>query len=108
MTRMQHTLALLASHLKTLRLPTMLRECEAVARHAGESDATYELFLQQLAEAEVQRASRRPAAWFARRSRSACRWLPATSSTSGVEWRRDIGLLSSTLRRRETIWSQPR
>lgn len=50
----QHTPALLASHLKTLRLPTMLRECDAVARQAGEADASYELFLQQLAEAEVQ------------------------------------------------------
>jgi len=54
MSLMQHTPTLLNSHLKTLRLPTMLRECEAVARQAGESDATYELFLQQLAEVEVQ------------------------------------------------------
>jgi len=45
---------LLTSYLKTLRLPTMLRECPTVARQCGEKDASYELFLQQLAELEVQ------------------------------------------------------
>jgi DNA replication protein DnaC len=50
----QHTPELLHSYLKTLRLPAMLRECATVARHSGEQGATYELFLQQLAELEVQ------------------------------------------------------
>jgi len=45
---------LLISHLKTLRLPTFLREYPAVARQCNEKDAPYELFLQQLAELEVQ------------------------------------------------------
>jgi DNA replication protein DnaC len=45
---------LLTSYLKTLRLPTMLREWATVARQCGEKDAPYELFLQQLAELEVQ------------------------------------------------------
>ena len=45
---------LLTSYLQTLRLPTMLRECPTVARQCGEQDASYELFLQQLAELEVQ------------------------------------------------------
>jgi len=45
---------LLASYLKTLRLPTFLREYPAVARQCNEKDAPYELFLQQLAELEVQ------------------------------------------------------
>ena len=45
---------LLTSYLKTLRLPTMLREWATVARQCGEKDASYELFLQQLAELEVQ------------------------------------------------------
>jgi DNA replication protein DnaC len=45
---------LLTSYLKTLRLPTMLREYPAVARQCGQKDASYELFLQQLAELEVQ------------------------------------------------------
>ena len=45
---------LLTSYLKTLRLPTFLREYPAVARQCSEKDAAYELFLQQLAELEVQ------------------------------------------------------
>jgi DNA replication protein DnaC len=45
---------LLTSYLKTLRLPTFLREYPAVARQCSEKDASYDLFLQQLAELEVQ------------------------------------------------------
>ncbi len=45
---------LLASYLKTLRLPTFLREYATVARQCGEKDAAYDGFLQQLAELEVQ------------------------------------------------------
>ncbi len=54
MSPLEHTPQLLGSYLKTLRLPAMLRECATVARQAGERDATYELFLQQLTELEVQ------------------------------------------------------
>lgn len=54
MSQLEHTPQLLGSYLKTLRLPAMLRECATVARQAGEQDATYELFLQQLTELEVQ------------------------------------------------------
>jgi len=49
-----HTPELLSSYLKTLRLPAMLRECDAIARQAAQQSATYELFLQQLTELEVQ------------------------------------------------------
>jgi len=45
---------LLANDLKKLRLPTFLREYATVARQSGEKDASYEAFLQQLAELEVQ------------------------------------------------------
>jgi DNA replication protein DnaC len=45
---------LLSNYLKTLRLPTFLREYPAVARQCGEKDAPYEQFLQQLAGLEVQ------------------------------------------------------
>jgi len=45
---------LLHSYLKTLKLPTMLREYPAVVRQATQADASYEAFLQQLAELEVQ------------------------------------------------------
>ena len=44
---------LLENYLKTLRLPTMLAEYVRVARQCAESDATYELFLEHLAELEV-------------------------------------------------------
>lgn len=46
---------LLSSYLKTLKLPTFLREYPTVARQCGEKDAPYESFLRQLAELEVQR-----------------------------------------------------
>ena len=51
---MNDPLLLLSSYLKTLRLPTFLREYPAVARQSNEKDVSYELFLQQLAELEVQ------------------------------------------------------
>ena len=44
---------LLESYLKTLRLPTMLAEYASVSRQCAESDATYEVFLEHLAELEV-------------------------------------------------------
>jgi DNA replication protein DnaC len=46
---------LLDSYLKTLKLPTMRAEYEALARKCSQADAAYEDFLQQLAELEVQR-----------------------------------------------------
>lgn len=45
---------LLSSYLKTLRLPTFLREYPTVARQCSDKDETYEDFLQQLAGLEVQ------------------------------------------------------
>ena len=52
--QLQHTPQLLKSHLKTLRMPTMLRESTTLAREIGEQHGSYELYLQQLAELEVQ------------------------------------------------------
>ena len=46
---------LLDSYLKTLKLPTMRAEYEALARKCSQENALYEDFLQQLAELEVQR-----------------------------------------------------
>ena len=40
--------------LKTLKLPTMRAEYEALARKCSQANAAYEEFLQQLAELEVQ------------------------------------------------------
>lgn len=44
---------LLQAHLKTLRLPTMLKEYAVLARQAVQDDASYETFLERLAEREV-------------------------------------------------------
>lgn len=63
-----HTPHLLASHLKTLRMPTMLRESTTLARQIGEQHGSYELYLQQLAELEVQQ---RKAGAIARRLKQA-------------------------------------
>ena len=46
---------LLDSYLKTLKLPTMRAEYEALARRCSQANAPYEDFLQQLAELEIQR-----------------------------------------------------
>lgn len=46
---------LLDSYLKTLKLPTMRAEYEAIARQCSQTDVPYEEFLRQLAEMEVQR-----------------------------------------------------
>jgi DNA replication protein DnaC len=44
---------LLASYLKTLKLPTMLAQYAEVARQCAEADASYEEFLERLAEREL-------------------------------------------------------
>jgi DNA replication protein DnaC len=46
---------LLDSYLKTLKLPTMRAEYQAMARQCSQANAAYEDFLQKLAELEVQR-----------------------------------------------------
>ena len=45
--------ALLKANLKQLRLPTMLAECEKLAREAAESNQPYEEYLLRLTELEV-------------------------------------------------------
>jgi len=46
--------AVIAEHLKTLRLPTVGRELQAAARRARDAGADYEEFLRELLEAEVR------------------------------------------------------
>ena len=65
---MEHTPHLLASHLKKLRMPTMLRESTTLARQISQQHGSYELYLQQLAELEVQQ---RQAGAIARRLKQA-------------------------------------
>jgi len=64
----QHTPTLLQSYLKSLRVPTMWREASTVARQIAAHDGSYELYLQQLAELEVQQ---RKAGAIARRLKQA-------------------------------------
>ena len=45
---------LLKSYLKTLKLPTVRVEYETVARRCNQADASYEEYLEQLVELEVQ------------------------------------------------------
>ncbi len=45
---------LLNESLKTLKLPTMLRDYPAVSRDCAASDASYETFLERLTDREVQ------------------------------------------------------
>src|SRR5437867_9714879 len=45
---------LLNESLKTLRLPTMLREYPTVSRDCAANDASYETFLERLTDREVQ------------------------------------------------------
>jgi len=49
----QENFALLKANLKQLRLPTMLAECEKLAREAAESNQPYEEYLLRLTELEV-------------------------------------------------------
>lgn len=67
-TQIEHIPHLLKSHLKTLRMPTMLREASTVARQISQQHGSYELYLQQLAELEVQQ---RQAGAIARRLKQA-------------------------------------
>jgi DNA replication protein DnaC len=49
----QPTALLVRANLKQLRLPTMLAECEKLAREAAEADEPYEAYLLRLTEAEL-------------------------------------------------------
>jgi len=53
---------LLDNYLKTLKLPTFLREYKQAARQAGKQNTGYEAFLQQLAEREVVERERKAVA----------------------------------------------
>ena len=46
---------MLESHLRSLRLPSMLAEYEEIAKQCSSSNATYEQYLQEMAAAEIQK-----------------------------------------------------
>jgi len=50
--------AVIAEHLKTLRLPTVARELVAAARRARDAGSDYEEFLRELLRVGSARASR--------------------------------------------------
>ena len=66
---MKHQELLLNSYLKTLKLPTIRAEYKTIARKCNRDNLTYEVFLQQLVELEVQH---RTAVAVERRLRQAC------------------------------------
>ncbi len=66
---MKHEQLLLESYLKALKLPTIRAEYKTIARKCSQENLTYEDFLQQLAELEVQH---RTAAAIERRLKQAC------------------------------------
>ncbi len=72
---------LLESHLKTLRLPSFLREYRQAARQCGEANRRYEEFLLHLAEREV---AAREANAIQRRLREAL--FPAEKDLSGFDF----------------------
>jgi DNA replication protein DnaC len=53
------SLVLLSHHLKTLRLPTVLRECEKVAQRCAQENVDHLAFLLQLCELELIERERR-------------------------------------------------
>jgi DNA replication protein DnaC len=60
--------AVIAEHLKTLRLPTLARELAAAARRARDAGADYEEFLRELLEAEVGERADKSAARLLKRA----------------------------------------
>ena len=72
---------LLENYLKTLRLPTFVREYRQLGRQCGQKGEHYEEFLLQLAEREV---AAREANAMARRIKEAC--FPAEKDLSGFDF----------------------
>lgn len=60
--------AVIAEHLKTLRLPTVAREYPAAARRARDSGSDYEEFLRELIEQEVRERADKSAARLLKRA----------------------------------------
>lgn len=61
MTKTETSTVLLKHHLKALKLPTMLAECEKVARQCAADNADHLAFLQQVTELELLDRERRAA-----------------------------------------------
>ncbi len=73
---------LLKSYLKTLKLPTITREYQAIARASAKDNEPYETYLQRLAEIEVQH---RQSQAIARRLRQAN--FPMIKELSGFDFK---------------------
>jgi DNA replication protein DnaC len=73
--------AVIAEHLKTLRLPTVGRELAAAARRARDSGADYEEFLCELLEAEVRVRQEHSAARLLKRAA-----FPDVKTLDEIKW----------------------
>lgn len=73
--------AVIAEHLKTLRLPTVGRELVAAARRARDSGADYEEFLRELLEAEVRVRQEHSAARLLKRAA-----FPDVKTLDEIKW----------------------
>ena len=76
--------SLLRANLKQLRLPTMLAECEKLAREAAESNQPYEEYLLRLTELEV--ATRATNAPFTVLHDGGIRTIRVNQQQNGGEW----------------------
>ncbi len=76
-------LPLLKANLKQLRLPTILAECEKLAREAAESNQPYEEYLLRLTEMEVSRRSANSATR-ASQTHAAASWGVSSVSLSRI------------------------
>ncbi|MBA3765529.1 MAG: ATP-binding protein [Acidobacteria bacterium] len=73
--------AVIAEHLKSLRLPTVGRELAAAARRARDSGADYEEFLRELLEAEVRVRQEHSAARLLKRAA-----FPDVKTLDEIKW----------------------
>ena len=77
----KHNAVLLESHLRTLRLPTFVKEYAKAAKQSGERGDSHEVFLEHLAESEV---SQRDSKASARRLKQAS--FPASKDLSDFDF----------------------
>ena len=73
--------AVIAEHLRELRLPTFAREYQAAARRARDSGSDYEEFLRELLEAEVRVRQEHSAARLLKRAA-----FPDVKTLDGIKW----------------------
>ncbi len=83
MTQVSHAAreAVIAEHLKTLKLPSVAREYAAAARRARDAGSDYEEFLRELLEVEVRVRQEHSAARLLKRA-----GFPDVKTLDGIKW----------------------